>query len=252
MICSDSRESHELCTLIKYADDTALTGMIFNDDHTHFLEAVNNFVKWCELNYLELNVSKTKEMLIDFRKNKPDPDPVILKGKEVERVVSFKYLGAIIDNKLSWSQNCDAIVNKANSRLYCLRKLHSFNVHSHMKQLFFSSIVCSVLTFASQVWGGNISDFDRKRMERIIRKAGAMIGVSQESFNDLNDKKVFRKLQSIFKDKTHPLRNELDNLFISRSGRLRLPKIKTERYRHSFIPRAIKIFNLKFSRSSHQ
>ena len=38
---------------------------------------------------LELNVDKTKEMLIDFRKVKTDPDPVILKGKRVERVHSW-------------------------------------------------------------------------------------------------------------------------------------------------------------------
>jgi len=98
---SDSRESHELCTLTKYADDTALTGMIFNDDHSFFIEAVNRFVEWCDLNYLELNVSKTKEMVIDFRKTKTAPDPVILKGSQVERVSSYKYLGATLDDTLS-------------------------------------------------------------------------------------------------------------------------------------------------------
>ena len=110
-------------------------------------------------------------MLIDFRKNKTEPDPVILKGKEVECVVSFKYLGATLDNTLSWTQNTDAIISKANTRLYCLRKLKSFNV-SHMLQLFFSSIVCSVLTFGSSVWGENIPQYDRDRIERILEKRG--------------------------------------------------------------------------------
>ena len=47
-------------------------------------------------------------MLIDFRKNKTAPDPVILKGKQVERVVSFKNLGSTLDDIFSWSKNINA------------------------------------------------------------------------------------------------------------------------------------------------
>ena len=245
---SDSRESHDLCTLIKYADDTALTGKILNDNHTPFLEAVNRFVDWCDQNYLELNVSKTKEMLIDFRKNKTVPDPVTLKGKVVERVVTFKYLGATIDDSLSWSENTDSIVSKANTRLHCLRKLHAFHVHSPMLQLFFSSMICSVLTFGSTVWGGNITDFDKKRLGRIIQKASYLIGIPQESLKDMVERKVFKKLTNIFNDESHPLRQEFDSLIIARSGRLRLPKVNTERYLKSFVPNAVKIFNSNYSR----
>ena len=164
--------------------------MISKDDDTHFLDAVNTFVDWCDLNFLELNISKTKEMLIDFRNNKTEPDPVILK---VERFVSFNYLGATLDFTLSWTQNTDAIVSKTNTRLYCLRKLQSFNVNSHMLQLFFSSIVCNVLTFGSSVWGENITQYDRDRIERIIRKAGKWIGKTQESLTDMTEKKSLQK-----------------------------------------------------------
>ena len=122
---SDSRETHEQCSLCKYADDTALTGLILNDDSVHYIHALNAFVNWCESNFLELNVDKTKEMVIDFRKVKTDPDPVILKGKSVERVHSYKYLGTVLDDTLSWSENTMSIVSKTNTRIYCLRKLHS-------------------------------------------------------------------------------------------------------------------------------
>ena len=56
---SDSTEPHKLCTLTKYADDTALTGMIFNDDHSHFIEAVNRFVEWFDLNNLDEQLLRT-------------------------------------------------------------------------------------------------------------------------------------------------------------------------------------------------
>ena len=36
--------------------------------------------------FLELNVDKINKIVIDFRKVKPDPNPVMLKGESVERV----------------------------------------------------------------------------------------------------------------------------------------------------------------------
>ena len=50
---SGTRESHELCRLIKYADDTALTGNIFLTTTTQYVETVNKYVDWCDQNYLE-------------------------------------------------------------------------------------------------------------------------------------------------------------------------------------------------------
>merc|ERR1712002_159622 len=91
---SDSRESHDQCSLIKYADDTALTGLILEDDFTHYLNAIHNFVQWCDNNFLELNVGKTKEMIIDLRKNSNDPPPINYgKGQESGESVVLQISG---------------------------------------------------------------------------------------------------------------------------------------------------------------
>lgn len=37
-------------------------------------------------NHLKLNILKTKEMVIDFRKKRPEVEPVFLQGSEVEWV----------------------------------------------------------------------------------------------------------------------------------------------------------------------
>lgn len=42
-------------------------------------------------NYLDLNVTKTKELIIDFRKNCDQPKPNIIHAETVERVDSYKY-----------------------------------------------------------------------------------------------------------------------------------------------------------------
>ena len=43
---------------------------------------------------MESNVCKTKEMLIDLRRNVILPDCVVIKGVEVERVETYEYLGS--------------------------------------------------------------------------------------------------------------------------------------------------------------
>ena len=82
-----------------------------------------------------------------------------------------------------------------------------------------------------------------------------MIGETQESLTDKTEKRVYKKLTGIFDDDSHPLRAEFDSLVIARSGRLRLPTVKTGRYLKSFIPNAVKIFkifNSRYTRSVKQ
>ena len=48
---------------------------------------------WCRDNSLNLNVKKTKEMLIDFRKAPTVIPDLFIDGVKVERVTKYKYLG---------------------------------------------------------------------------------------------------------------------------------------------------------------
>ena len=121
---SDCRATHNNCFIDKYADDTVLTGMILNDNFINYTQEVMSFVDWCDSNHLVLNVTNTKEMVIDFRKQTKVPDLIVIKENDAERVETFKYLGIVLDNKLTWKQNTDSIVKKTKPRLYCLRKMH--------------------------------------------------------------------------------------------------------------------------------
>ena len=126
-------------------------------------------------NGLYLNVSKTKEMCIDFRKNQRCSKPVYIKGKAVERVDTYKYLGAVFDSKLNWKENINSVLKKVNSRMYCMRKLRSFGVNSDMLVTFYNAVICSIIMFGSVCWGGNISKLDRGRLEKIILKKQVML-----------------------------------------------------------------------------
>ncbi|XP_072044920.1 uncharacterized protein [Amphiura filiformis] len=157
------------CPVIKFADDSAMIGLIADDDDTVYQQQLVRFVNYCDANYLELNVSKTKEMVVDFRTSKSrSPGPVVLKGGNVERVSSYKYLGIMIDDKLNWHIHVDHMVKKLNSRMYCFRKLNFFHVNSRILALFYDSVVASVWRYCLLCWGGNITIGDRQRVERNI------------------------------------------------------------------------------------
>ncbi len=61
--------------IIKFADDTTLVGLISNNDETHYREEVAQLAEWCGVNNLSLNVEKTKEVVMDFRRNSVDHPP---------------------------------------------------------------------------------------------------------------------------------------------------------------------------------
>ena len=46
--------------MIKFADDSEMIGKINNDTDSVCIEESNSFVKWCDDNYLYLNISKIR------------------------------------------------------------------------------------------------------------------------------------------------------------------------------------------------
>ena len=63
---------------LKYTDDTALVGLPSNDE-TDYRSDIDHFVSWCVANCFKLCVTKTKEIVIDFRSGVHHPDPVNIK-----------------------------------------------------------------------------------------------------------------------------------------------------------------------------
>ena len=245
---ADCRSQHDSTPITKFADDTGLTGLITDDDDTHYRRQIDSFVDWCDDNYLQLNVGKTKEMIIDFRKKKSECSSIVIKGEKVERVKTYKYLGITFDEKLSWKQHVDATVKKAHSRLYCLRKLRSFDVRNDILQMFYTATIGSVLSFGLTCWGGNMTQQDRNRLDKNIKKAGGVVGRSQENIDATYTRLVTDRLQTILSDETHPLRCEFDSRRTDRSDRFRLPRTRTTRYQQSFIPTAIRTHNKQAGR----
>ncbi len=61
-----------------------------------------------------MNVSKTKDMCIDFRCAHPPPVSLVIDGQSIEIVESYKYLGTILDTG-SFERNTDVVYKKPSS-----------------------------------------------------------------------------------------------------------------------------------------
>jgi hypothetical protein len=73
-------------------------------------------------NKLSLNVNKTKEMIVDFRKQQRVHPPIYIDGTRVQKVESFKFLGVHITDKLKQTET-DSVVKQVQQSLFNLRKL---------------------------------------------------------------------------------------------------------------------------------
>ena len=145
---SNFRYNTDTCHLQKFSDDTAIVGCVSEGDEQEYRGAITDFVDWCEVNHLHYNASKTKEMVVDFRRKAPRTARVNIQGLGIEIVGEYKYLGVHLSNKLDWTTNTDVLYKKGQSRLHLLRRLRSFGVCRTLLRTFYDTVVASAIFYA--------------------------------------------------------------------------------------------------------
>ncbi len=191
--------------IIKFADDKKVVGLISNNDETHYREEVAQLAEWCGTN----NVGKTKEVLLDFRRNSVDHPPLTIDSQTVERVSSTKFLGVHITEDLTWTTNTMSLSKKAQQRLHFLRRLKRASLPPPILTTFYRGTIESVLTSCITVWYGNCSAADRKTLQRTVNTAAKIIGAPLPSILDIFLARCSSKTSSIVKDPHPPLPQSL-------------------------------------------
>ena len=110
--------THASNSIIKFADDTTIVGLITNNEETSYREKVRALAEWCQENNLSLNVNKIKEMIVDFRKKQREHVSI-----HTVKVESFNFLSVHITDHLKWSTHTDSLAKKAKQHLFNLRRL---------------------------------------------------------------------------------------------------------------------------------
>ena len=230
------------CQLIKYADDTALVSRCINDDATYRLE-VQKFYDWCCENFLELNVTKTKEMIVDFQKVNELHQPVTINDTAVEIVKEYKYLGTIIDDQFNFKSHVDKLHKKINSRLYFVRQMCKLDFNVEILELFYTAIIQSVLSFSIVCWFGNTTEEAKDKIAHVINYCMKLGVINPMSLPEIYERGVLQKIETIFEHEIHPLHKNYVELPSGR--RLRSLYCRTKRYADTFVPTSIKLVNSK-------
>ena len=237
LFTNDCVSHHSSVPLLKFADDTTLIGLVSDSDESEYRHEVSSLVSWCDTNNLQLNASKTREMIVDFRKRKSPLAPIIVNGDSIKRVDCFKFLGTIISNDLTWENNTDAVVKKAQQRLFFLRQLKKFGLRRAILVQFYRSAIESILTFSICVWFGGISQRQRGRLDRVVKTASKIVGSELTSLTAIYKDRSKKRAGKIISDQTHPAHHLFE--LLPSGKRYRCIRTKTNRFRNSFYPSAV-------------
>ncbi|KAL3968723.1 hypothetical protein ACER0C_028680 [Sarotherodon galilaeus] len=159
----------------------------------HHGPALQEFVEWCDSSKLELNVSKTKEMVVTFS------------SRQRDLAASYKYLGTIFDNLLKFSANTEEILRRCHQRLYLLRKLNSFGVSTPIMMTFYYAFLESIMTFSFTCWFHSLSLQNRNRLQHTASVCSKIIGLPVRTLAKVISQQALRQAAKIINDPSHIL-----------------------------------------------
>ena len=168
-------------------------------------------------------------------------NPIVINGEPVEQLDLFKYLGVILDEKLSFTEHVTAVQKKSQQRLHVLRKLRAFYVDPLLLLRLYHSIIEPLLTYCSICYYPALSVKNRNR--KISHVSAKIIGLPTPKLSEIIDHAILKKARAVATESDHPLSTFFHVLPSQR--RYRCIKCKTSRYSRSFVPVAIRMLNAK-------
>eukprot|EP00061_Rhincodon_typus_P009991 g33918.t1 len=188
-----------------FADNTTLVGRISNNDESEYRKEIDGLMTGCNENGLSLNVSKTKELIIDVRKK---GEHIYINRAEIEGVECIKFLGVMTTDNLSWTSHVDATVK--------------------------------VAQHASSFSGGS-GNLDLKKLQKVVCIALTITEANLPSMDSIYTARCHGRAANTIKDPSHPSYALLQPLALGR--RYRSLNTFTSRFKDSFFPAIIRLTN---------
>jgi hypothetical protein len=255
------------CKAIFYADDLVLwfSSESIAEIETNLQLDINNLSRWCDANFMKINVGKTNTLLIV----PPRKPTAILQLKVqsfvLQQVSVFKYLGVLIDDKLNWNSHYEEVCKKMSERVYLINR-HKRTMSQHWLHIITSALLLSVLDYCLTSWG-NLSKCKYARIDSILFRAVKVV-LPTNNNTMKNKMKLFEKLNwltaaeryefygmtYIYKHVVNKttLTNSLSEFFVKipeQDRNLRnkecfvVPRMRTEYGKEAFYYQAIKVWN---------
>ena len=114
---------------------------------------IKTMEQWALDHGLTFNAKKTKAMFFTNKKNVIQPK-LYINGEEIEYVKEFKYLGVILDDKLSWRKHINHISNKATATfMQCQNMMgKTWGLSPKITRWTYTSLIRPILSYGSMIW----------------------------------------------------------------------------------------------------
>ena len=156
-----------------FADDSLLYRNILTPEDSAILQRDLNVLQaWEHDNKMEFHPDKCQVLRITNKK-KPILETYNIHNTRLSTVQSAKYLGVLIDSKLSWNTQCSALCKKANSTLAFLQR-NLYSCPKGVKERCFNTFVRPTLEYGCSVWDPHkITQIDN--LEKINKRAARFV-----------------------------------------------------------------------------
>lgn len=248
---------------VQFCDDTVL---IFSGASKDELEqVVNNDLKqysdWLCQNKLSLNVEKTVYMVINLP-NKKKIEPVIkINKKTLEKVNNYKYLGLVINEKLTWTEHIQSILDKIAPILGAIKRC-SHRLNKNSRYLLYNSFIEPHIRYLLPCYG-NASAELLDKLQRLQNKSiKAIFSINfytpsqnlygEYPFLKVEHLKALEQAKLIYKIKNKLLKTNVElrlncdihNYNLRTRGNLRNKYARTRKAQESPIYRSVETYNV--------
>ena len=107
---------------------------------------------WLKVNKLSLNIGKTYFMVFTNKNKRLDELNILIDGNKIEEVRKTKFLGVIIDNKLSWKDHVAHVVGKVSRGLGMIIKARNCLNKKGLITLDYL-FVYPYISYCNHIWG---------------------------------------------------------------------------------------------------
>ncbi len=208
---------------------------------TNYRSEVSRLAGWCSDNNLSLNVEKTKEIVVDFRRVHSLHAPLTINGGPCREwaapsswVCTSQRTSPGPTTLQHWPRKHNSVsTSSANSEEPEPRPPSCApSTEAPSRAFWLAASLCGMAPATRSC---------RKSLQRIVRAAEKIVGVSLPSLQDIYSTRLTRKALSIAGDPTHPTHSFFSLLPSGR--RLRSLQARTNRLKDSFIHQAVRKLN---------
>ena len=246
-----------------FADDTSLF-IDFEDpnESEKILNADLRTIKeWAEQWIVTFSPPKTKSMTCSLKKTPPNVN-LQFDTQQLDNIPTHKHLGLTLSNTLNWSSHINSVIESTSVMANALKQLKYIVDRKSLEHIYFTYMLPK-LEYGCHIWD-NCTSTDGSRLEQfqlcVARTVtGAKRGTShaalyrETGWQKLSDRRHNIKMKIFAKMTTGNAPPYLCSLLPPKIGESRpnsrsadnyvTPKTRTELFKNSFIPSAIKSWN---------